>query len=86
MGECSRREESLGMFTGNTLRAHEGAAGEEAGSLTEAAGFALGGRRNRGGFRAELCTACLETGSHCAQTELSTGTDRQQQRPLLVRQ
>ena len=50
MGECSRREESLGMFTRNTLRAREGAAGDEAGSLTEAAGRAAGQDGLRSGW------------------------------------
>lgn len=50
MGECSRREESLGMFTGNTHRAREGAAGDEVGSVREAAGGAAGQDRLRSGW------------------------------------
>ena len=42
--------------------------------------------KTTGGSWAELCTACLETGSHCVQTKPSTGKDRQQRRLLLVRQ
>ena len=99
VGECSRSEQrtrtSLGMLTGNTHRAREegDAAGDKAGRVRRPAGWGWSGLASlrvgcepTAGSRAERCTACLETGSHCAQTKPSTGKDRRQWRLPLVRQ
>lgn len=55
MGECSRREESLGMFTGNTHRAREegDAEGDEVGSVREAARGVAGQDGLRSGWEAK---------------------------------